>query len=286
MAALLAGCGDEFTKTEFGSEYKFIEKANGKVPGPGDLMLVQMENMSGDSVIMRTVTKDGLTLTPSQGPDILTSVFKLCTEGDSVHIRLPVDDYGTATRSALNRQMAENKTVLMKMRVTKVVNRQEYLDRRNAEAAEQRRQQLEKDKEIIENYIAENNLKAESTEQGLYYVIEKKGRGKLPTQGEFVSVNYVLRLLDGTFIDSSDEQLNRENNTYNSRRTYGPYKFRLGTRAVIDGWDIGIGMINKGTKAKFLVPSGLAYRETTGPGGKLPPNSVLIFDVELVEIGE
>lgn len=269
-----------------GTLYKFIEKGSGKVQGPDELMLIQMENTIGDSILMKTVTEDGLAMTSDQGPPRITSILKMCAEGDSVHIKMSAVDYSMATRTPLVLLEDTTQMVVMKLRVSKVVNQAEYLARKEAEVLKKVEGQRNIDRKVIQDYLTKNNLVAKSTAEGLFYVIEKNGTGRKPNKGESISVNYTVRLLDGTFIDSSDEVLSRENGKFSSRRTYGPYKFFLGTRAVIPGWDLGFALFSKGTKAKLLVPSELAYGESPRSGSGIPPNAVLVFEVELVEIGE
>jgi len=273
---------DEIT----GAQYKFIEKGNGKIPGPDDVMLIQMENVLGDSILKKTITKDGLAMTASQGPGLITTVLKMCAEGDSVHIKMSVADYGMATRTIITKGMDTTKNVIMKMRISKVVNREDYIAEKEAEAIATAEKQKFSDIKLIEKYISENNLTAKRTGDGLFYVVKRNGKGKKPKSGESVSVEYTVKLLDGTFIDSSSEELSKENDKFSRYRDYGPLKFKLGAGAVIKGWDLGIGLISKGTKAMLLIPSDLAYGPTPREGGGVPPNAILIFEVELVEIGE
>ena len=77
-----------------------------------------------------------------------------------------------------------------------------------------------------------------------------------------------LQLLDQTVFDSS----------YKRNQ---PIEFKVGVGQVIPGWDEGIMLLKKGDKAKFIIPSHLAYGES-GAGGISPPNATLIFEVELV----
>ncbi len=122
--------------------------------------------------------------------------------------------------------------------------------------------QLEDDKELIEAYLTENNLTAEMTEEGVYYIVTKQGNGEYPTLASQVTVEYRGYLLDGSVF---------EENTAT---------FPLS--GVILGWQIGIPQFDKGGEGTILIPSGLAY----GPSGQgsIPGNTVLIFDVKLLDL--
>mgnify|MGYP000850223570 FL=1 len=110
----------------------------------------------------------------------------------------------------------------------------------------------------------------ESTESGLRYQIIQKGTGEMAVKGKTVSVHYKGQLLDGTVFDSS----------YKRNQ---PIDFPLGMGQVIPGWDEGISLLHVGDKARFVIPSDLAYG-SAGAGGVIPPNAILIFDVELMGV--
>lgn len=153
--------------------------------------------------------------------------------------------------------------------------------------AENAIKQLEIDTQLIENYIAENNIKATRTDSGLYYVIEKEGTGEKIETGDLAFVHYAGYLLDGTIFDTSIKNVAQETGVYNEQRDnmggYGPLEVQVGQGRVIPGWDEGLGLLKKGDKAKFIIPSSLAYgeRET---GGTIKANSILIFDVEITDV--
>jgi FKBP-type peptidyl-prolyl cis-trans isomerase len=120
----------------------------------------------------------------------------------------------------------------------------------------------------IEAYAKANKLDTRKTESGLYYVILSEGEGEKAQEGQTVSVDYT-----GTFLDGSE---------FDSSRDRGPYTFQLGKGKVIKGWDEGLQLLSKGGKAKLLVPSTLGYG--SHDRGPIKANSVLLFDVELVDI--
>ncbi|WP_242131722.1 peptidylprolyl isomerase [Aestuariivivens marinum] len=132
-----------------------------------------------------------------------------------------------------------------------------------------------------EKRLAEEKAKAEAeleklaagfdkTNSGLRYQIIQKGDGTKAEKGKTVSVHYKGQLADGTVFDSS----------YKRNQ---PIDFALGVGQVIPGWDEGIGLLKVGDKARFVIPSHLAYG-SAGAGGVIPPNATLIFDVELMNV--
>ena len=125
--------------------------------------------------------------------------------------------------------------------------------------------QLEEEKMI--NKISKD---FEMTDSGLRYELISKNDGPKAKIGDMVKVHYKGQLIDGTVFDSS----------YKRNQ---PIEFKLGVGQVIKGWDEGISLLRVGEKARFVIPSNLAYGEM-GAGGVIPPNATLVFDVELVEI--
>jgi FKBP-type peptidyl-prolyl cis-trans isomerase len=107
------------------------------------------------------------------------------------------------------------------------------------------------------------------TDSGLRYIVTQEGDGPSPETGDIVAVHYTGKLEDGTEFDSSldDGQ---------------PLYFILGKSLVIAGWDEGIALLQEGAKATLTLPPDLAYGETGA--GDIPPDSTLIFDVELVSV--
>ena len=141
----------------------------------------------------------------------------------------------------------------------------------------------------FENYISEKSeadiLRAEAekesleklsegmqeTESGIKYKISKEGTGPNAKKDDLLSVHYSLKLVDGSEIDSS---LTRG----------APIEFTCGVGQVIKGWDEAMQLLNKGSKARLIIPSELGYGAVGAGNGVIPPNATLIFDVELVDI--
>ena len=108
-----------------------------------------------------------------------------------------------------------------------------------------------------------------TTDSGLQYKITKKGIGIQPQKGDRVKVHYTGKLQNGEIFDSS---LKRGK----------PFEFELGAGRVIKGWDEGIAYLHEGDKATLIIPPELGYGDRKV--GKIPANSTIIFDVELVKV--
>jgi len=133
-----------------------------------------------------------------------------------------------------------------------------------------REQRIADSKKQAEAEIEKLAAGFKKTESGLRYQLIQKGEGKQAEKGKGVSVHYKGQLPDGTVFDSS----------YQRKQ---PIDFTLGVGQVIAGWDEGIQLLKVGDKARFVIPSNLAYG-SQGAGGVIPPNAVLIFDVELMDV--
>jgi FKBP-type peptidyl-prolyl cis-trans isomerase len=122
-----------------------------------------------------------------------------------------------------------------------------------------------------EAFLKENAKKegVKTTASGLQYKVLKEGTGKSPQATDKVEVHYKGTLLDGTEFDSSIKRGQ-------------PATFPL--NRVIPGWTEGVQLMKEGAKYQFTIPSKLAYGESGTPGGPIPPNATLIFEVELISV--
>ena len=132
------------------------------------------------------------------------------------------------------------------------------------------------DDAMLQDYFKAKHIRASSTPSGLYYTIKQEGTGTPARAGQEVTMNYTGRLLNGKAFDSNIDPKFRHTQ---------PFTFVLGKGDVISGWDIGVQLFNQGTIATLYIPSGLAYG-SQGSRNVIPPNAILVFDVELTDIEE
>jgi len=131
----------------------------------------------------------------------------------------------------------------------------------------------DKNKKEGEAFLAENKKKEGVTTlpSGMQYMVLTEGKGKQPTATDSVTVQYRGTLIDGTEFDSSYKRGQ-------------PASF--GLNQVIKGWTEGLQLMKEGGKIRLFIPSELAYGERGTQGGPIGPNATLIFDIELLSIGQ
>lgn len=155
--------------------------------------------------------------------------------------------------------------------------------------AQKKKEYFEKFAPIMKIKSAElSNMKANTakTESGLQYLISQKGSGKRPVDGTNVYIHYAGYLEDGTLFDSSYEEVNKLFGKFDQNRAnqngYRPMAAQAGKYQFIPGFIEGLNLMTLNEKATLFIPSNLAYGER-GAGGVIPPNSNIIFEVELLE---
>lgn len=279
------GCqSDKYKVSEDGYEYKFIKEGNGRKPKPGEIVVYNMtyKNEKDSTLFESEPEQPAMVLYDSiqwntTGP--LFKAFKIIGEGDSILIKIPTKVlFAESFRAPIPEDFDSTGFFTFYIGASKIMTeeeaQQEAMAKREKmmeEAMAASAEQIKADTKLIDEYLAENNITAQTTESGLRYVIEEQGSGEFPEQGQTVHVHYTGTLMDGTKFDSSHD------------RTDGPLTFALGQQQVIPGWDEGIALLKKGGKGTLYIPSSLAYGPN-GYGGMIPPNSNLKFEVELVDI--
>ncbi|MBP9097301.1 MAG: FKBP-type peptidyl-prolyl cis-trans isomerase [Ferruginibacter sp.] len=275
-------------------EYKIISDGKGPKLQYGNYMQIEFATYYNtgkkDSLLNDSRTSGNPVIeildsvaTPPAYFNILTQLKK----GDSVVIRILSD---SAFKKAPDQMPPFIKKGHMLLTTVKLVNifksKSEADSARNAYIAEQGKKdsinaiaQLVKDDKILSDYIAKNNIKAVKTANGTYVEIIQPGTGNMIDTSVVVKTNYTGRTIDGKMFDSNTDPSKGHVMPFNVNMTNNP---ALG-QPVIKGWTDGLKLLNKGAKAKFYIPSTLGYG-AQGAGEDIAPNSVLLFDIEVLDV--
>jgi FKBP-type peptidyl-prolyl cis-trans isomerase len=289
-AAMMISCGSgkgpalpaqfkSYDRTESGLVYKIhVQNPDAKKPVEGDFVTAIGVYTVGDTTFFDSRNSPSPYIFPIMASTHMGDIFeglKMLGIGDSATFVIPSDSLFLKTfgASELPDFVDSGSWVQLDMKIVNVQTKEEFeLERQKMFEEQQKMDEAKKLSEATDRdaYLQKNNITAKPTASGLYYIEKLKGKGPKPVAGQRVKVHYTGTLLDGTKFDSSVDRGE-------------PFEFVLGQGQVIPGWDEGIGMMNQGGKATFIIPSEIGYGGRS-MGGSIPAYSTLIFDVELVEV--
>ncbi len=273
----LSACnsGDGFKSTKDGLDYKIVvDEPGDRKPAVGDLLEMHIVTRVGDSILFdsRKLNNNQPVQFPQTEPVFKGDVaegFSMLTAGDSAVFRVSLDSMSKAGAQLLPWMDLKDK-LQYEVKLVSVKSQEEAMQEMEAQASKQK----EVDDQILQEYFAQNGINPSKTESGLYYKIEREGKGATAQQGQRITVNYTGRTLDGNIFDSNVEpQFNHVE----------PFTFPLGQGAVIRGWDEGLALLKQGSKATLYIPSTMAYGPES-PGPDIPANSILVFEVEVLSL--
>lgn len=287
LSLLATSCNNGSSKmqvTEDGLMYRMIDDKSGDIhPQMGDYLTFHAKIKIGDSVVTNSYeVGDG-----SPFPYVMNEVpykayftygFKLLTEGDSAIFYTPVDSMKKFQQ--FDTWVKDGDTITYYIRLVSIQSKADF------EAEQQRKMdsmkramdsvsaiQIKDDVKGLEDYFKTNNVNPTQSASGVYYTIQKAGSGDNIKAGQMVSVKYTGQLLDGTKFDSNVDPAFGHTD---------PFQFVVDQGQVIKGWDEGLQMLKKGSKARLYIPSALGYGAMGN--GKIPANANLIFDVEVLDV--
>lgn len=288
LSLLTTSCnnqGSEMKVTEDGLMYRIIEDKAGDVhPQIGDYLQFHAKIKIGDSVVTNSYeVGDG-----SPFPFVMNEVpykayftygFKLLTVGDSAIFYTPVDTMRTYQQ--FDTWVKDTDTITYEVRLVSIQSKADFEADQKRKMDSMKRVmdsmnaiQIGDDDKSLQDYFAKNNIKPKKTDLGVYYTIQKAGSGDNIKSGQAASVKYTGMLIDGTKFDSNVDP---------SFGHTDPFQLIVGQGQVIKGWDDGLQMLKKGSKARLYIPSALGYG-AMGSGDRIPPNANLIFDVEILDV--
>lgn len=298
---MVSSCGEQdgFKTTDSGLEYQFVSKGtSGNQPEEGQIITLNLSMVSEeDSILMQASNM------PIQKVEQLWSIkggieeaFSMMSEGDSIIVKVKAGDlYQRTWQMPVPPNIKEDQLITCVIGLEKIYDADEFqkqqalarveeIDDYRKQTLYDKKDQMDTDVAIIDAYLKKNNITAETTENGLRYVILEEGAGPKPQVGDQVQVNYTGNVLEGGYFDTSVEEKAKEFGLHDPRRPYGPFEFVLGTGGVIHGWDEGIALLSEGAIARLYIPSPMAYGDQQ-KSEVIVANAILEFEVELVGIG-
>lgn len=243
------------------------ESGKGEKVTRGDYVLLRTEFLTGsDSLVFDSgIFNDGpveYRVDNSDESPLVSGLLKL-REGDSAIIAFPARLIYTDIKPGYYHE-----GLWMKYRVS--IFRSVDSVTRSLEKEKARALQTGRDSDTILSYLMDHGMKAPYRTPGSVFIAwHKRGQGLSPRAGDYISLHYRGYLLNG---ETFDDSWKREE----------PFRYVIGEMKLIEGWREAITYLTEGDSVTIAIPSPLAYG-AQGAGGTIPPNSILFFDLKLLE---
>ena len=279
VALFFVACNSKypgFSKSDSGIYYKFYtENKDSAKAVEGNLMTLKIrwrvKVNEKDSVLYDSKNTPKPFIVPlakSGFKGDLYDALAMVHKGDSVTFVIKADSFYIKTARAPEVPKIIDSTTMLyfDIKVVDIQSKEQMEKAQKAEAA-----LLQKaEPEILNKYLATNNITTKPLASGLYFMETKAGTGKSIAKGDMVKLNYTVSLIDG-------KQL------FSTVQNGGPMPVEFGKPFENKGLEEAVGMMKKGGKAKLIVPSSIAFGEQ-GRGQMVAPYSTLLYDVEVVDI--
>lgn len=295
LLVLCVACDKSERETPSGLKYTLVKKGTGVPTKAGEILIFNFVfKDSKDSVWRTTYEGDfpAYTMVPDttglKDADGMTQLLTVLTPGDSVVLDIPIKKFfNDIIRRPMPPEFDSTLIFTYQIKAEKAMVKDSFMVYQQQFYAKKQKEQVGKDSVAIETYLAKNNIQAQRTEAGIYYVITKPGTGENGKSGQVAQVNYTGYTLEGKYFDTSDKAVAIEKGLYNAEREkyvpYAPYEVKIDQTSVIRGWHEALKVLNSGSKATVFIPSALGY----GPQRKseiIKENEVLIFELEVVDL--
>jgi FKBP-type peptidyl-prolyl cis-trans isomerase len=272
---LCFSCDQKIEKeTPNGFKFTVVKSGDGVLPKKDEILVFDhLLKDSKDSVWNDTheegmpsavMIQDSAAIASENG---MIQMFRMLSKGDSVNVTMPITKFFKDVVGApVPNGMDTTLSVSYCIQVNHIMKMEEFQAFQQELIKKQSEGQVARDAGIITKYLEDNKISAQQDTSGLRFVIHTNKGGSKPTINNCVEVKYRGKFLkDGRVFDQAE-------------------KVSFPLNGVIPGWQLGIPMLGVGDSATFYIPSGLAYGAQGYPGA-IPPNAILIFDVELLGFG-
>lgn len=278
---LLTSCLDNSERVlDNGVSLKYFKNGSGEIKENQIVMLnLQYFDHEGNELLNKVGDDPVVLLKDSSWNNngIIYEIIDNLEKGDSVFFQLTTEKFFENSPNSVSMpDSIKGRLISFYCGVQDIMEKDEFenfqreqMEKMQNEMSNNMEEQLIIDIELLDKYLNDSNISAIKTASGLRYDISEEGSGPNAPVGSSVKVHYTGMLLDGTKFDSSVDRGE-------------PFEFNLGQGQVIKGWDEGIGYFNKGAKGTIYIPSSLGYGPN-GAGGVIPPNAILVFEIELLD---
>ncbi len=274
LLLLCVACNDSEKKTPNGFAFKVVKAGDGVVAKAQEILVFDFTLRDSKDSVWTDSYKEGspaaVQIADSAAQKTengMLQMFRMLSKGDSVNASMPIGKFfKDIARSPVPPGVDTTMNISYLIQVKEIMTLEKFQAYQTEMAAKKQVGQKVKDQEIIKKYLADNNVTAQQDTSGIHYVLYTNKGGAKPNVEQCIEIKYVGKFLaDGKIFDQSE-------------------KISYPLSQMIPGWQLAIPLLGVGDSATLYIPSTLGYGAQGYPGA-IPPNAVLIFDVELLGVG-
>ncbi len=274
-----------FTKTESGLHYQFlVENADGQQVQLHDVLRCEIILALDHDTLYSNMGNPQLLLqaADAQFYGSIEEGLLMLRQGDEAIFAVEADSVALYHNMPASYTAGTGQKLYYTIRLNDIVTA-DSIAKAEAAFVDNMNMLRQGEQERLEAYIRDNNITAQPNADGLYLIINKKGKGKAIAAGSQVAFNYTGRRLDGTVFDSNVQSIAEEAGIYDSRRTYAPEQFVMGEAHYVKALQDGMEGLTPGTQATLIAPSALGFG-SVGRGEKIAPYTTLVYDIEIISV--
>jgi len=277
----------KFSKTKNGLYYKFHIRNKMAIKAQlGDILIAELTIRTTDSIIFTNKGKPQkiFRVDTSNYKGDLNEGLRLMGKGEKATFIILTDSLKKIMHLPFNQK---NKILYYDIKIKDIITKAEI---EKEKEAKEEKQQILRDSAILKEskdlikYLEINDIKSNPSATGLYYIEIIEGNGAKAEMAKRVSINYIGKLTNGKIFDTNIEKIAKEAGIFKKDYQYLPLIFSLGSGEVIPGWDEGICRMKVGGMSKLIIPSKLGYGERGSDSETIPPFSILIYEIDLINI--
>ncbi len=274
IVSVLFSCKNEnkYREDSSGFSYKIIfRNPEGKVVKDGDVLTLKLKYYTlSDSLLFdsdKLPAKFRVQVSNAEEDGMMQDALKMLKTGDSASFIIPAKDFYLKTkRDSIPDFIFPDEKLRFEVKIVNIVSEHQL----NKEFKQYVLKKEAEEKQILEEYIAVENIKEKPTSSGIYIIKLKNGKGKKAHKGTAVTVNFTGMYINGKVFDSSIDKGK-------------PITFILGDENVIPAWNEAIETMREGDKIKLIAPSNTAYGQR-GLEDYVPPFTTLIYEIKLLNV--
>lgn len=290
----LASCAQSFKKGKGGLEYKIIANGSGATVKPGEFLELNIRefvnNGGDDSTIYDSRNMGSPSVIPFDSTSVPPEYFSIISQlrkGDSMVTRNSFENLKKTNPMGVPPYLRKGGFDYVCIKVVNIYHTEAEankvidanLKKMQLEQEKKDKISIAKDNQTLDSLFKKNNIAPQKGELGTFVEIIEPGNGANIDTNVVVQVKYKGRTIDGNIFDTNMDTTKGHTDPISVNMTGD---MTLGA-PMIRGWIDGLKLLKNGSKARFYIPSALGYG-SRGAGKMIPPNSILIFDIEIVKI--